>query len=125
MMKECFKQEIVDAPKFRECAECPLFNECTGVVYQQNARGVSYAAEALGYLLGLVGVGVAVTLRPVMPNGFLWLLFVCVVYLIAVNRAAREYRNSNQEQRDYLIRLAEAKPEGGQPAPHAPAPAHH
>ncbi len=125
MMKDCFRQEIVDAQKFRECAQCPLFNECTGVVYQRNARGVSYVAEAAGYLLGLLGLGTAMELRPVMPNGFLWLLFVSAIYLLAVYRAAREYRNSNQEQKDYLIRVAEAKPEGGQAAPHAPAPAHH
>jgi hypothetical protein len=117
MMKECFKQEFVDARKFRECAECPIFEECTQAVYLKNARGACLVGEVLGYGLGLFGIALAGLLWPTLPNGAPWLLLASFVYLIAVYFAGKGYRTRNQEQAEHAVHAAEAKPEGGAPAP--------
>ena len=121
MMKECFKQDLVDAQKFRECAECPISEECTQAASLKNARGACLVGEVLGYGLGLAGIALAGLLWPAMPNGAPWLILASLLYLIAVCFAGREYRTRNQEQAEHALHAAEAKPEGGAPTPaHAP-----
>lgn len=116
MMKECFKQEFVDAQKFRECAQCPICEECTQAVTLKNARGACLVGEILGYGLGLFGIALAGLLWPSIPNGAPWLVLVSCFYLIAVHFAGKEYRIRNQEQAEHARHAAEAKPEGGAPA---------
>ncbi len=122
MMKDCFRQEIVDSHKFRECAQCPIFDECTRVVYLKNAKGVAFFGHIVGILLGLFGIALALVYWSDMPNGAPWLLFVSIVYLIAVIRAEKEHKVDNEEGQALATREAEAKPEGGAPEP---AAAHH
>ena len=122
MMKDCFRQEIVDSHKFRECAQCPIFDECTRVVYLKNAKGAAFFGQIVGILLGLFGIALALVYWRDLPNGAPWLLFVSIVYLIAVIRAEKEYKVDNEEGRALATREAEARPEGGAPKP---AAAHH
>ncbi len=122
MMKDCFRQEIVDSHKFRECARCPIFDECTRVVYLKNAKGVAFFGQIVGILLGLFGIALALVYWRDLPNGAPWLLFISIVYLIAVIRAEKEYKADNEEGQALATREAEAKPEGGAPEP---AAAHH
>ncbi len=123
MMKDCFRQEIVDSQKFRECAQCPISEECTRTVYLKNARGVAFFGQIVGILLGLFGVALAVVTWRDLPNGAPWLLFISLVYLIAVVRAQKEYKAANEEGQALAAKEAEARPEGG--ASPKPAGAHH
>lgn len=109
MMKECFKQEFVDATKFKECASCPLFEECTQSVYLKGAKGATFVGEVLGYGFGLAGLALGALWMPDMPTGSPWLLFVSLVYLLAVYRAGRDYRIRNQEMAEHAFHAAEAK----------------
>jgi hypothetical protein len=123
MKKDCFKQEIVDAQKFRECAQCPIFEECTQSVYLKGAAGAERLGRGLGYLLGTGALLWAVMHWGDIPNGVLWLIFTAAVYLIAVYRSGAEYAGNNAARREHLDRAAEAKPEGrGAGEPHT---AHH
>ena len=117
MMKDCFGQEFVDAQKFRECAQCPIAAPCQQAVYLKSARTVSAVGQGLGYLLGLLFLAIGILGWFQMPNGAPWLIFVSLVYLVAVGRAGKEYRLSNAEDRDLQRRLAESGP--------APVPAAH
>lgn len=123
MMKECFTQEIVDSQKFRECARCPIFDECTRVVYLKNARGVAFFGQIIGILLALFGIALALVYWRDLPNGAPWLLFISLVYLLAVVRAEKEFKTGNEEGQALAAQEAEAKPEGG--AGPEPAGAHH
>lgn len=127
MKKDCYSQNLVDAQKFRECARCPLFDECTQTVTLQGGAKAALVGQALGTVLGVAGLALALLRWSDMPNGAPWLAFVVLVYLVAVFRAGRDYRLSNREEREHLARLAESKPEGGGPAGsgHHAAPAHH
>ncbi len=125
MKKECFSQDLVDAQKFRECAQCPLFDECTQTVTLKGGLKACMVGQGLGAVVGIAGLALALFRWADMPNGAPWLAFVVLVYLVAVFRAGREYRLRNQEEREHLARVAEARPEGGTPAPAHPAPAHH
>lgn len=127
MKKDCYSQDLVDAQKFRECARCPIFDECTQTVTLKGGLKATVVGQGLGVVLGLAGLAIAFLRWGDMPNGAPWLMFVVLVYLVAVLRAGRDYRLKNQEEREHLARVAEAKPEGGGPAGsgHHAAPAHH
>jgi hypothetical protein len=124
MKKDCFKQEIVDAQKFRECAQCPLFEECTQSVYLKGAAGAERFGRGLGYLLGAGALVFAIANWGDLPHGVLWLILAAAVYLIAVYRSGAEYSGINKERLEHLARAADATPEDGGAA-HAAAPAHH
>ena len=108
-MKACFKQEFVDAAKFKECAACPIFEECTQSVYLKDAKGAALAGEVLGFGLGLLGLALGASWMAEMPTGAPWLICVSLVYLLAIYRAGREYRTRNQEMTDHSLHVAEAK----------------
>ena len=118
MKKDCFKQEVVDAQKFRECARCAIFEECTQSVYLKDAAGAERFGRVLGYLLGAGALLWAVTHWGDLPNGVPWLIFAAIVYLIAVNRSGVESFANSVERREHLGRVADAKPEGEAPAAH-------
>jgi hypothetical protein len=117
MMKDCFGQEFVDAQKFRECAQCPIAAQCQQAVYLKQARTVSGVGQGLGYVVGMIFLALGILNWARMPNGAPWLVFVSLVYLIAVGRAGKEYRLANAEDQGLQRRLAESGP--------APAPAAH
>lgn len=110
MMKECFKQEFVDAEKFKECASCPIFEECTQSVYLKGAKGAALAGEILGFVLGFLGLGLGAAWLSEMPAGAPWLILVSLVYLLAVYRSRHEYGTRNQEMMDHALHTAESKP---------------
>jgi len=114
-MKECFKQEFVDATKFKECASCPIFEECTQSVYLKSAKGAELVGKVIGFALGLVGLVLGALWMPDMPTGAPWLVFVSLIYLLAVYRAGREYDIRNQELVEHALHAAEAKPATAQP----------
>jgi hypothetical protein len=109
MMKECFKQDFVDAAKFKECASCPIFEECTQSVYLKDAKGAAIAGELLGYGLGLAGLVVGALKMPEMPAGSPWLILISLAYLLAVYRAGRGYGIRNRELAEHALHSAEAR----------------
>jgi hypothetical protein len=122
MMKDCFRQEFVDAQKYRECAECPIYDECTRSVSLKNARGAETAGKWLGAAVALVGLSVAIFNWGDMPHGAPWLLLVSAVYALAVFRAAGEQKVRYGEFLDEAHAAAEA---GGAKAQAPAAHGHH
>ena len=120
MKKDCFSQDYVDAHKFRECASCYLYEECTRTVYLGGAQKADVVGQGLGYVLALAGLATSFSIWGSLPQGAAWLAFVALVYGLAIYRAGRESKDANRDERDLLLREAEAKPE----AAAAPA-AHH
>ena len=111
MKKDCFSQNFVDAQKYRECASCYLYEECTRTVYLGGAQKAGVVGQGIGYLLAAVGLVVALSLWRDLPHGAVWLVFISLVYGLSVYRAGRESKENNGDERDLLLREADAKPE--------------
>ncbi len=111
MTKDCFKEKVVDAQKYRECAVCPLYEECTEVVTLKEQRAASFVGQWLGVGVGLLGLFLAATYLPDIPNGAWWLAGISGVYLISVFAAGASYRARNDEESEDLQQKAEALPE--------------
>ncbi len=120
MKKDCFSQNFVDAQKYRECASCYLYEECTRTVYLGGAQKAGVVGQGIGYALALAGLATAFSIWGSLPRGAAWLAFVALIYALAVFRAGRESKEANRDERDLLLREADAKPEAA--AVHA---AHH
>ncbi len=110
MKKDCFSQDFVDAQKFRECASCHLYEECTRTVYLEGAQKADVVGQGLGYALAVGGLAIAFSMWGNLPQGAAWLAFIVLVYALAVYRAGRESKEANRDERDLLVREAEAKP---------------
>ncbi len=110
MMKDCFKQDVVDAVKFRECAHCEIFEECTKSVYLKGALAADRVGQGLGYALAVTGLAVAFSLWGDMPHGSPWLAFAALVYGLAIYRAGRESAERVHDDGERMLREAEAKP---------------
>lgn len=108
MEKECFEQEITSATKFRDCAECPVFDQCREAVLLKNQKGASYYGEALGIIVGFVGLYIAYKYGAAMPHGVWWLLFFCVAYIFSVIAAGKSYRGRNAEEHEEVIKAYQA-----------------
>ena len=107
--KECFAQELVDSAKFKECATCPLFEECMGTVYLKGAGLASYFGQAVGLLAGLLLAVAAALSFAEHPAAAGWGVAICLVYMISVFKAGKEYALKNSDEQELLLKKAKAK----------------